>query len=88
MSAADPVTLKYKELRREAPTRNIMESKHTEAATPEGRRTAFEERVKLERGLFEERAILRGLLDKRAILGGLFDERGIWGGFLTKELYW
>ena len=34
------MNLKYKELRREAPTRHIMESKHTEAAPPEGRRTA------------------------------------------------
>ena len=32
------MNLKYKELRREAPTRHIMESKHTEAAPPEGRR--------------------------------------------------
>ena len=30
------MNLKYKELRREAPTRHIMESKHTEAAPPSG----------------------------------------------------
>ena len=35
------MNLKYKELRREAPRRNIMESKHTEAAPPEGRRTVW-----------------------------------------------
>ena len=36
------MNLKYKELRREAPTRHIMESKHTEAAPPEGRRGGTE----------------------------------------------
>ena len=39
-SGEKQMNLKYKELRREAPTRHIMESKHTEAAPPEGRRTA------------------------------------------------
>ena len=37
------MNLKYKEVReprREAPRRNIIESKHTEAAPPSGRRTA------------------------------------------------
>ena len=37
-SGEKEMNLNYKECRREAPTRSIMESKHTEAATPEGRR--------------------------------------------------
>ena len=36
-SGEKQMNLKYKELRREAPTRHIMESKHTEAAPPSGR---------------------------------------------------
>ena len=40
-SGEKQMNLKYKELRREAPTRHIMESKHTEAAPPSGRRGGF-----------------------------------------------
>ena len=83
-SGEKQMNLKYKELRRKAPTRNIMESKHTEAARPEGRRTAFEERAKLGGGFLKKELYWGGLLDKRAILEGLFDERAILRGLFDE----
>ena len=59
-SGEKQMNLNYKELRREAPTRNIMESKHTEAAPPEGRRFWTENLGKLLYSVLAKRYATKG----------------------------